>query len=130
MRRSSRISNPSQRSLDFDELHLSLEEACNLIEERVVPADTDSTIVCNGYVDARLAPRDDEARAFGVEPTNLQDVEQSEDRIKWKEAISEEIGSLLQNKTLVDDPLPPGRSAIKSKWAFKKKMNADGTLDK
>lgn len=84
MRRSSRIPKPSQRRLDFDELHLSLEEACNIIEERMVPEHADSMNVCNGYVDARLVQMDDEASALGVEPLNLQEVEQSEDRIKWK----------------------------------------------
>ncbi|KAI9915093.1 hypothetical protein PsorP6_006933 [Peronosclerospora sorghi] len=32
--------------------------------------------------------------------------------------------------TLVEDPLPPGRKAVKSKWVFKKKTLADVSVDK
>ncbi|KAI9918954.1 hypothetical protein PsorP6_011913 [Peronosclerospora sorghi] len=32
--------------------------------------------------------------------------------------------------TFVEVPLPPGRKAVKSKWVFKKKTLADGSLDK
>ncbi|GJV73982.1 pol polyprotein [Tanacetum coccineum] len=47
-----------------------------------------------------------------------------------KEAIKSEIDSILQNHTweLVD--LPPGCKPLGYKWIFKKKMKADGTIDK
>ncbi|KAI9921649.1 hypothetical protein PsorP6_000110 [Peronosclerospora sorghi] len=32
--------------------------------------------------------------------------------------------------TFVEVPLPPGHKAVKSKWVFKKKTLADGSLDK
>ncbi|GJW64041.1 pol polyprotein [Tanacetum coccineum] len=48
----------------------------------------------------------------------------------WREAIKSEIESILQNHTweLVD--LPPGCKPLGYKWIFKKKMKADGTVDK
>ena len=47
-----------------------------------------------------------------------------------KEAINDEVESILQNHTweLVD--LPPGSKPLGYKWIFKKKMKADGTIDK
>ncbi|GJZ09105.1 pol polyprotein [Tanacetum coccineum] len=49
---------------------------------------------------------------------------------QWKEAIKSEIDSILQNHMweLVD--LPPGCKPLGYKWIFKKKMKADGTIDK
>ncbi|GMF63074.1 unnamed protein product [Phytophthora fragariaefolia] len=44
--------------------------------------------------------------------------------------MDDEIKSLLENGTFEVVPLPPGRSAVKSKWVFKKKTLADGSLDK
>ena len=48
----------------------------------------------------------------------------------WKEAINDEVESILQNHTweLVD--LPPGSKPLGYKWIFKKKMKADGSIDK
>ena len=48
----------------------------------------------------------------------------------WKEAIKSEIDSILQNHTweLVD--LPPSCKPLSSKWIFKRKLKADGSIDK
>ena len=48
----------------------------------------------------------------------------------WKEVIKDEVESILQNHTweLVD--LPPGSKSLGYKWIFKKKMKADGSIDK
>ena len=48
----------------------------------------------------------------------------------WKEAIKSEIDSILYNHTweLVD--LPLGSKPLGYKWIFKKKMKANGTIDK
>ena len=48
----------------------------------------------------------------------------------WKEAINNEVESILQNHMweLVD--LPPGSKPLRCKWIFKKKMKADGSIDK
>ncbi|GJZ38483.1 putative RNA-directed DNA polymerase [Tanacetum coccineum] len=49
---------------------------------------------------------------------------------QWKEAIKSKIDSILQNHTweLVD--LHSGCKPLGYKWIFKKKMKADGTIDK
>ena len=48
----------------------------------------------------------------------------------WKEAIQSEIDSILQSHTweLVDFPL--GCKPLGYKWIFKRKMKADGSIDK
>ena len=48
----------------------------------------------------------------------------------WKEAINDEVESILQNHTweLVD--LPPSSKPLGYKWIFNKKMKADGSIDK
>ena len=48
----------------------------------------------------------------------------------WKQAINDEVESILKNHTweLVD--LPPGSKPLGYKWIFKKKMKADGSIDK
>ena len=48
----------------------------------------------------------------------------------WKEAINDEVESILQNHTweLVD--LPLSSKPLGYKWIFKKKMKADGSIDK
>ena len=48
----------------------------------------------------------------------------------WKAAADVEMDSILKNETwdLVD--LPPGKTAIGSKWVFKTKTNADGSINK
>lgn len=62
--------------------------------------------------------------------TNWDEVNASEDRNEWEQAMDDEVQSLVDNGTFVEAQLPSGRSAIKSKWVFKKKTNADGSLDK
>jgi hypothetical protein len=49
---------------------------------------------------------------------------------EWIKAIQAEYQSLIDNGTweLVD--LPPGRKPIKTKWVFKIKENADGTVER
>ena len=48
----------------------------------------------------------------------------------WKEAINDEVESILQNHTweLVD--LPSGSKPLGYKWIFKKKMKENGSIDK
>nr|GEZ42865.1 zinc finger, CCHC-type [Tanacetum cinerariifolium] len=48
----------------------------------------------------------------------------------WKEAIDDEIRSIMKNNTWVLSDLPPGCKPLGCKWIFKKKMKVDGTIDK
>jgi hypothetical protein len=54
----------------------------------------------------------------------------SPDADDWKEAVRNEIDSILSNETweLVDRPY--GCKPVGCKWVFKKKLSPDGTVDK
>ncbi|GJZ81426.1 zinc finger, CCHC-type containing protein [Tanacetum coccineum] len=54
----------------------------------------------------------------------------SRDVAFWKEAVDDEIGSIIENNTWVLSDLPPGCKPLGYKWIFKKKMKFDGTIDK
>nr|GEX19333.1 RNA-directed DNA polymerase, eukaryota, reverse transcriptase zinc-binding domain protein [Tanacetum cinerariifolium] len=47
-----------------------------------------------------------------------------------KEVIDDEIGSIMENNTLVLSDLLPGCKPLGYKWIFKRKMKVDGTIDK
>lgn len=51
------------------------------------------------------------------------------DAKKWHDAALEELNAHLNNGTWVLEKLPPGKKAIGSKWVFKIKRNADGTVE-
>ena len=62
------------------------------------------------------------------EPTNYEEAMVSLDSAKWLEAMKSEMGSMYENKvwTLID--LPNDQGAIKNKWIFKKKTDADSSV--
>ena len=64
------------------------------------------------------------------EPQTFKEAMLSSDSSFWKEAVNSEIDSILSNHTweLVD--LSPRNKSLGSKWIFKRKMKADGTIDK
>ncbi|GJV73984.1 retrovirus-related pol polyprotein from transposon TNT 1-94 [Tanacetum coccineum] len=64
------------------------------------------------------------------EPTSYQEAVTSSEGNHWKEAIKSEIDSILQNHTWELMDLPPGCKPLGYKWIFKKKMKANGTIDK
>ena len=69
---------------------------------------------------------------FNIEenPQNLKKALTSPDSIFWKEAVNDEMESLISNKTwkLVD--LPPGCKTIGCKWVLIKKLKLVGSIDK
>ncbi|KAK3038255.1 hypothetical protein RJ639_030864 [Escallonia herrerae] len=64
------------------------------------------------------------------EPRTYSEAMSSPDAPHWKEAINSEIESIMQNHIweLVD--LPPENKILECKWIFKRKMKADGTIEK
>ena len=68
---------------------------------------------------------------FNVEgdPLTYSDVMASHDSAFWKEAIDDEMQSLMGNNTWVLVDLPPTCKPIGCKWIFRKKK-IDGTIDK
>ncbi|GKA43936.1 zinc finger, CCHC-type containing protein [Tanacetum coccineum] len=69
---------------------------------------------------------------FSIEedPRTYNEAMQSRDAAFWKEAIDDEIGSIMENNTWVLSDLPPGCKPLGCKWIFKRKMKVDGTIDK
>ncbi|GJU60145.1 zinc finger, CCHC-type containing protein [Tanacetum coccineum] len=64
------------------------------------------------------------------DPRTYDEAMQSRDAAFWKEAIDDEIGSIMENNTWVLSDLPPGCKPLGCKWIFKRKMKVDGTIDK
>ncbi|GJX17344.1 zinc finger, CCHC-type containing protein [Tanacetum coccineum] len=69
---------------------------------------------------------------FSIEedPRTYNEAMQSWDAAFWKEAIDDEIGSIMKNNTWVLSDLPPGCKPLRCKWIFKRKIKVDGTIDK
>ena len=69
---------------------------------------------------------------FNIEenPQNLKETLTSPNAIFWKEAVNDEMESLISNRTwkLVD--LPSGFKTIGCKWVIRKKLKPDGSIDK
>lgn len=68
------------------------------------------------------------ANSDNSDPKSYSEAIKSSDKNKWLEAMNSEIKNLEDNNTwsLVD--LPKDRSAIGSKWVFKKKRDQDGNI--
>ncbi|GJX02453.1 zinc finger, CCHC-type containing protein [Tanacetum coccineum] len=64
------------------------------------------------------------------DPRTYNEAMQSRDYAFWKEAIDDEIGSIMENNTWVLSDLPPSCKPLGCKWIFKRKMKVDGTIDK
>nr|GEV61435.1 zinc finger, CCHC-type [Tanacetum cinerariifolium] len=64
------------------------------------------------------------------DPRTYNEAMQSRVTAFWKEAIDDEIGSIMENNTWVLSDLPPGCKPLGCKWIFKRKMKVDGTIDK
>nr|KAJ0198658.1 hypothetical protein LSAT_V11C600318930 [Lactuca sativa] len=69
---------------------------------------------------------------FNIEedPKTFSEAMDSRDVHFWKEAIHDEIDSIMHNNTWVLADLPPGCKALRCKWILKRKMKVDSTIDK
>ncbi|GJV91013.1 zinc finger, CCHC-type containing protein [Tanacetum coccineum] len=54
----------------------------------------------------------------------------SQDVAFWKEAINDEMDSIMGNNTWVLADLPPGCKPFGFKWIFKRKLKVDATIEK
>ncbi len=109
-----------------------------LKKEKISRAPTDENIPEHQVEDLRRSKRKRKESSFGHDfytylvddPITFKQAIYSKESVFWKEAIQNEIDSILQNQTwdLVD--LPPGAKPIGCKWIFKRKLKPDGSVDK
>jgi len=64
------------------------------------------------------------------DPRTVREAVDSEDANLWKRAMEEEMASLDKNEAWDLVELPTGRKTIGSEWVFKKKLNAEGKVEK
>jgi hypothetical protein len=64
------------------------------------------------------------------DPTSLDEVNSSPDKLKWRRAMEKEMGSLRLNEVWELVEPPPNRRTIGSKWVFKRKVDADGEVER
>ena len=64
------------------------------------------------------------------EPATFSEAMKGHDHRKWRVAIDEELQALTANGTFTIADMPPDRDLITSKWVFKIKYFASGTLDR
>ncbi|GJR17192.1 zinc finger, CCHC-type containing protein [Tanacetum coccineum] len=67
---------------------------------------------------------------FEDDPKIFDEAMKSQDVAFWKEAINDEMDSIMGNKTWVFANLPPGYKPLGCKWIFKIKLKVDGTIEK
>ncbi|GJX88235.1 zinc finger, CCHC-type containing protein, partial [Tanacetum coccineum] len=69
---------------------------------------------------------------FNVEddPKTFDKAMKSRDVAFWKEAIDDEMDSIMGNNTWVLANIPPGCKPLGCKWIFKTKLKVDGTIKK
>jgi len=63
-------------------------------------------------------------------PLSFGDIDKSPNRIEWLQATQDEFDSLKNNGTWILTDLPPGRQALKCKWLWRMKFDADGKMTK
>jgi hypothetical protein len=64
------------------------------------------------------------------DPLTYEEAMKSQDVAFWKEAINDEMDSIMGNNTWILVDLPPGSIPIGCKWIFKRKLKVDGTVEK
>lgn len=62
-----------------------------------------------------------------VEPV---DYEQAKEHEQWRNAMNDEYASLMKNQTWELVELPENKVPIGSKWLYKSKFKANGSIDK
>ena len=64
------------------------------------------------------------------EPSNVHEAVTGEYSSEWKSAMESEYNSLLENNTWDLVPPPENKNVIGSKWVYKVKRNADGSVER
>jgi hypothetical protein len=93
-------------------------------DQQGVRRSTRVSVAPNRYVPNALRGTVDE------EPKSYLEAINSADAGKWRDAMDEEIASLRDNNTWTVVDLPAGVKPIGCKWVFKKKLKANGTVER
>ncbi|GJS38074.1 zinc finger, CCHC-type containing protein [Tanacetum coccineum] len=64
------------------------------------------------------------------DPKTFDEAMKSQDVAFWKEAINDEMDSIMGNNTWVLADLPPGCKPLVCKWILKRKLKVDRTIEK
>ena len=64
------------------------------------------------------------------EPSTYKQTTMSPQAQYWKATMEKEYESLMENRTWILVPPPPGRNIIQCKWVYKIKYTSDGAIDK
>ncbi|GJX27216.1 zinc finger, CCHC-type containing protein [Tanacetum coccineum] len=71
-----------------------------------------------------------EVNRVPTDPKTFDEAMKSQDVAFWKEAINDEMDSIMGNNTWVLADLPSGCKPLGCKWIFKRKLKVDGTIEK
>ena len=66
----------------------------------------------------------------GADPKSLAEAQSSPDWPRWKEAMDRELATLEKAGTWIDVPRPTDKNIVGSKWVYRIKRKADGSVDK
>ena len=64
------------------------------------------------------------------EPRSIKEAISSPEKLQWEKAMEAEMNLLKENKVWDLVELPKGRKAIGSKWVYKVKTRADGSIER
>jgi hypothetical protein len=78
----------------------------------------------------RFAPSAFTGTVSDDEPKSYLEAIESADAGKWRDAMDDEIYSLRENNTWTVVDKPAGVKTVGCKWVFKKKRNAEGSVDR
>ncbi|KAI1001633.1 Retrovirus-related Pol polyprotein from transposon [Podosphaera aphanis] len=70
------------------------------------------------------------ASEINKEPKTISEALSGLEKNHWENAIKKELQSLAQNHTWDEVPRPQNRNVVGSKWIFKIKRNADGSVER
>ncbi|GJZ71481.1 zinc finger, CCHC-type containing protein [Tanacetum coccineum] len=95
-----------------------------------IPSRTED--VSGSVVPRKVTEEKQGMRCFNVEddPKTFDEAINSQYVAFWKEAINDEMDSIIGNNTWVLADLPSGCKPLGCKWIFKRKLKVDGTIEK
>jgi hypothetical protein len=67
-------------------------------------------------------------RNSAQDPTSYAEAMKREEATEWKEAMNEEMNSLMKHKAWTLVNLPKDKQAITERWVLKTKLQEDGTI--